>query len=136
MRVYIDTSAFLAVLNPRDLFHAAARESWMALLEGEATLVCSNYVLLETIALVQRRMGLEAVRAFVENVLPVVQVVWVSEADHEAGLQGLLAFGHRRVSLVDCVSFVQMRRLGLECVFCFDPHFTEQGFECVPKTGS
>jgi len=62
------------VLNPRDLFHAAARESWITFLEGEATLVCSNYVLVETIALVQRRMGLEAVRAFVEDVLPVIQV--------------------------------------------------------------
>ncbi|GIV07135.1 MAG: hypothetical protein KatS3mg017_0337 [Fimbriimonadales bacterium] len=87
MRVYVDTSAFLAVLNPRDLFHAAARESWVALLEGEATLVCSNYVLLETIALVQRRMGLETVRAFVENVLPVVQVVWGSEADLVQNIQ-------------------------------------------------
>lgn len=134
MSVYVDTSAFLAVLNPNDWHHAAARASWTALLEAEATLICSNYVLLETLALVQRRMGLEALRAFVADVMPVMKVEWVSAWEHEAGVQLLLALNRRRVSLVDCVSFTQMRRLGITQVFCFDPHFAEQGFECVPSS--
>jgi predicted nucleic acid-binding protein len=90
-------------------------------------------VLVETLALVQRRMGLEAVQTLVSDMLPVLQVEWVDETEHWAGVQLLLSLGRRRVSLVDCVSFVQMRRLGLQKVFAFDTHFAEQGFVCLPE---
>jgi predicted nucleic acid-binding protein len=133
MRVYIDTSALLAILNPNDRVHPSARQLWESLLETEATIICSNYVLVETLALVQRRMGLEAVQTLVSDILPVLQVEWVDETEHWAGVQLLLSLGRRRVSLVDCVSFVQMRRLGLQEVFAFDTHFAEQGFVCLPE---
>ncbi len=38
----------------------------------------------------------------------------------------------RRLSWVDCVSFVMMRRLRLEACFAFDRHFAGQGFALVP----
>jgi predicted nucleic acid-binding protein len=123
MRVYIDTSALLAILNPNDVVHQPAREMWHTLLEVETVLICSNYVLVETLALVQRRIGLEAVRALVRDVVPVLQVEWVEAGEHWAGVQLLLSLSRRQVSLVDCVSFVQMRRLGLQEVFAFDEHF-------------
>jgi predicted nucleic acid-binding protein len=132
MRVYIDTSALLAILNPNDVVHQPAREMWHTLLEVETVLICSNYVLVETLALVQRRIGLEAVRALVRDVVPVLQVEWVEAGEHWAGVQLLLSLNRRQVSLVDCVSFVQMRRLGLQEVFAFDEHFAEQGFTCLP----
>ncbi|MGQ9879500.1 MAG: type II toxin-antitoxin system VapC family toxin [Armatimonadota bacterium] len=96
-------------------------------------LVCSNYILVETLALAQRRMGLSAVHALVNDVLPVFQVVWVQEPDHQAGLRILLASGQRKLSLVDCVSFAILRRLGIGRVFCFDEDFAEQGFKCLPE---
>jgi len=37
----------------------------------------------------------------------------------------------KKLSLVDCVSFNLMRRLGVKKVFAFDPHFKEQGFTLV-----
>jgi len=119
-------------LEPYDVVRPLAREMWRVLLEAEAVLICSNYVLVETLALVQRRMGLEAVQAVVRDVVPVLQVEWVEAGDHWAGVQLLLSLNRRQVSLVDCVSFVQMRRLGLDEVFAFDEHFAEQGFTCLP----
>jgi predicted nucleic acid-binding protein len=102
--------------------------------QGEE-LVCSNYILVETFALVQRRLGIEAVRAFQENVYPILNVEWVDETDHRAGVAAVLAASRRKLSLVDCVSFEVMRRLGIHRVFCFDPHFEEQGFECITIEG-
>jgi predicted nucleic acid-binding protein len=55
MRVYIDTSALLAILNPNDAMHPPAREMWQALLEAEAVLICSNYVLVLKSAISSRR---------------------------------------------------------------------------------
>ena len=98
MRIYIDTSALLAILNPNDRVHPSARQLWESLLETEATIICSNYVLVETLALVQRRMGLEAVQTLVSDIVPVLQVEWVDETEHWAGAQLLLGLRRQRVS--------------------------------------
>jgi len=96
-------------------------------------LVCSNYVVLETFALIQSRIGINAVRSFEEDILPVVKIEWVDADVHHAGVSALLTASRRDLSLVDCVSFDLMRRYGLQHVFAFDEHFTEQGFQVSPK---
>lgn len=133
MSVFLDTSALLAVLDADDLSHARAREVWAELLGRSEDLVSTNYVLVETFALVQHRLGLEAVRTFQEDVLPLIRIYWVSEADHRAGVTALLTAGRRQLSLVDCVSFLVMRQLNLKTAFAFDRDFTAQGFETLPR---
>jgi len=128
MSVYIDTSAFLAVLNADDRHHPAARDHWVALLGGDETLICTNYVLVETCALIQARFGMAALRAFHDAVAPLLHIVWVDAATHRAGIAALLTADRRRLSLVDCISFETIRRLAISRVFAFDPHFAEQGF--------
>ena len=132
MNVFIDTSAFMAVLNADDLHHARARQVWQDLIRAGATLVCSNYILVETFALVQSRLGMTAIRTLQNDVLPIVSVEWIDEATHHAGISSLLTASRRQLSLVDCTSFDTMRRLGIERVFTLDGHFAEQGFECLP----
>lgn len=130
--VFVDTSAFLAVLDADDRHHNRARAVWSNLLTQDAQLLCTNYVLIETFALLQHRLGMAAVRAFQEDVLPVVEIEWVSEETHHAGISALLTAGRKKLSLVDCVSFETMRRKGIKTAFAFDQHFVEQGFEVVP----
>jgi len=132
MSVFVDTSAFFAVLDADDGNHDAARQVWEDLLTQEAVLVCSNYVLVETLALVQRRVGIPAVRTFQEDIVPVLKVEWVDETIHQVGIASVLAAARKELSLVDCVSFEIMRRLGIKTAFVFDHHFEEQGFECLP----
>jgi predicted nucleic acid-binding protein len=131
MSVFVDTSAFLAVLDAEDRWHESAKQTWEELLSGDESLVCSNYVLVEAFAVVQRRLGMEAARTFHEDICPVLSVEWVDESSHRAGLATFLAAGRRQLSLVDCTSFELMRRCGISKVFCFDPHFREAGFELV-----
>jgi len=133
MSVYVDTSALYAVLDADDNNHTAARENWIKLLERGEQLVCSNYVLVECFALVQHRLGLAAVQALQEDVVPVLSVAWVDESLHTAGISALLTARRARLSLVDCTSFELMRRLGLRTAFTFDRHFHEQGFACLPE---
>ena len=52
--------------------------------------------------------------------------------DHRGAVQALLAADRRGLSLVDCSSFLVMRRLGLKVAFAFDEDFGHQGFETVP----
>jgi predicted nucleic acid-binding protein len=131
MSVFVDTSALLAVLDADDAEHETAKATWQRLITSEEPLVASNYVLVETFALAQRRLGMEAARAFHEDICPVLDIEWVSQDLHQAGAAAALAAGRRQLSLVDCVSFELMRRTGVARVFCFDRHFQEEGFEDV-----
>ena len=132
MTVFIDTSAFYALLDADDRYHERARQAWVASVSEPIDLVCSNYIIVETTALVQHRLGIKAVRTFQEDVLPVVRIEWVDEPAHQAGVTALLTAGQRYLSLVDCVSFELMRRLGIRQAFAFDEHFSKQGFKLVP----
>lgn len=131
MSVFIDTSALLALLDADEERHRAALATWAALTTEEAALVTSNYVVLETIAVAKHRLGLDAVRAIVGDVLPLIDVVFVDEPVQRAALSALLAAGRRRLSLVDCVSFEVMRDRRIRRAFAYDSHFAEHGFEKV-----
>lgn len=95
-------------------------------------LLCTNYILLETFALVQHRLGLEALTIFQSDVASVLSVRWVDPRVHAAAVAALLIARRRKLSLVDCVSFEIARRSGVETAFAFDRHFAEQGFQCLP----
>jgi predicted nucleic acid-binding protein len=126
---FVDTSALYALLDRDDACHAEAAYVWRSLLQRDARLVTTNYVVVESVALVQRRLGLEAVRTLLDDVLPVVHVVWVDERLHDAGCTALLAAARPQVSLVDWTSFEFMRRNGLRNAFAFDDDFWALGFE-------
>jgi len=136
MNIFIDTSAFLAVLNANDQFHPAARQQWEEMLAADTVLFSSNYVILETTTLLQHRFGIEAVRLFESDILTILEIIWVDEAVHKRGMSALLVANRRNLSLVDCTSFEIMRLIGLETAFTFDPHFYEQGFKVIPESQS
>jgi len=131
MRIITDTSAFYALLDRDDANNQKAKKVWTHLLESEHTLVTSNYILVEAFALMQNRLGLEAVRGFQEDILPLITVEFVSPEMHRSGIAALLSTSRRSLSLVDCVSFELMRSSGIKSVFAFDNHFKEQGFTVV-----
>jgi predicted nucleic acid-binding protein len=132
MRAFADTSGLYATLDADDQNHDRARTTWARLLERDGLLDTTNYVIVESLALVQHRLGIDAVRTFVADVRPVLRVEWITPEDHEGAVQGVLAAGRRSLSLVDCTSFAVMRRLGVDEVFAFDRHFGEQGFRTLP----
>ena len=132
MAALVDTSALYALLDADDPQHGPALKAFSELLEGDAPLVIHSFVVLESVALVQARLGLDAVAGLRDELLPVAQVVWAGAEAYERAFDTLLAARRRAVSLVDWVSFDTMRRLGLRRAFAFDVHFAEQGFELVP----
>jgi predicted nucleic acid-binding protein len=129
MKVFMDTSAVLAILDADDTNHASAAKTWVQLVSSEDRLISTSYVLLETIALVQRRLGITSVKAFDEGVYPLLLIEWIDDSAHRNGMSALLTAGRRRLSLIDCTSFEIARRLQIDAVFAFDQHFVGQGFE-------
>ena len=132
MNVFVDTSAFLAVLDAGDANHAQAKAMWERTVSAGTELVCHNYILVETSAVLLRRLGMEAVRVFERDIVPVLRLVWVTREVHEAAASAHLLAARRTLSLVDCVSFNIMRKTGLEVAFAIDRHFPDQGFSALP----
>ncbi|MFH1991793.1 MAG: PIN domain-containing protein [Pseudomonadota bacterium] len=131
MKCFVDTSAFFALLDADDGNHPIAKTTLVKLLEDDAALITSNYVLVESFALIQRRIGFDAVRAFQTAMVPIVHVEFTTPEFHRLGVSALLSASRRNLSLVDCVSFEMMRYLGITSAFTFDSHFAEQGFHPV-----
>ncbi len=103
-----------------------------ALARRQQALLTHNYVVVETLAVAQNRLGPRAVRVLVEDVLPPIEVEWVDEQLHAAATSALLAAGRGKLSFIDWVSFELMRRRGIETAFAFDRDFARRGFTTVP----
>lgn len=128
---FVDTSALYALLDADDPAHTAARQAFVRLLEDGDALVTHNYVVLEAVALAQRRLGLGAVAGLHDRLLPVMETTWVDRDLHSEALAATLAASERWVSLVDRVSFAFMRRRGILRALAFDRDFGDQGFVLV-----
>jgi predicted nucleic acid-binding protein len=119
-------------LNDGDQFHAPAGAVWRAWITQDEQFITSNYIVLEATALVQHRLGVDAVATLHEDMLPTLHIEWIDVALHNLAVNALLTHRQRQLSLVDCTSFALMRHLGIRHVFTFDRHFIEQGFTCLP----
>lgn len=133
MSIFVDTSGLFAVLDADDSNHSRAKEQWSRLLATQEQLVSTNYVLVEAFALVQRRLGMEAVKSLHEDIVPILIIEWIDASQHAAAVSELLAASNRQISLVDCVSFGTMKRLQITQAFAFDEDFRVQGFETLPQ---
>ena len=131
MIVFVDTSALFALLARNDLMHREASRNFTYCAEHDAQLVTSSYVLVETLALLQNRIGLRAVSDFQLKFLPLMEVVWADAAWHNRAMQRLLSHSKRNLSLVDCLSFEIMESLDITLAYSFDKHFREYGFDLI-----
>jgi len=132
MSVFVDTSAFYTLLVGSEHDHPRVLDCFQDLLQQGRILRTTSYVVVETVALLQHRLGLEPVRDFLDKILPVISVEWVERGLHARGQAILLRQDRRRLSLVDCVSLEFIRSHGIRDVLALDPHLAEAG-QLLPR---
>ena len=116
-------------MDADDPFHATARVGFERAERERWRLVTTNYVVHETWALVQHRLGWDAVEDFLDVMLPLCRVEFVDEALHSLAAQRCRQSRRRKLSLTDCLSFEVMRRLQLNEAIAQDEHFSENGIQ-------
>ena len=135
MSVFVDTSALYAWLVSTEDGHGEVAAVFRQLVAGGRRLATSNYVLVETSALLQRRFGLEAARDLERGLRPLLQVAWVTEAVHAHAVDRLFKTDRRGLSLVDCSSFVLMDMDGVDEALALDDGFAREGYRVLPRAG-
>lgn len=134
MSVFVDTSAFYALLVGTEAEHSRTLNEFRVVIADLRTMWTTSYIIVETTALLQHRIGLAPVRDFDDKFRPLLSVEWVDAALHRKGMARLRSEDRRRLSLVDCVSFEFMRKKGLRQALTLDLHFAESGFDMLPET--
>ena len=132
MILFVDTSAIFALLVRDDAMHVHAKEEFARLADQSAHLMTSSYVLVESTALLQRRVGLQAVHDFNTKIVPLLDVIWTDARWHARAVERLLAQSDKNLSLVDCLSFEIMEARDISTAYTFDKHFAEHGFQVTP----
>jgi len=134
LSVFCDTSALYPLLVTTESTHNRARSAFTGLLQSANPLWTTSFVLVETMALLQHRIGLTAARDFDDEIVPVLSVHWVDDDLYRRGTERLWREDRRQLSLVDCIGFELMKLKGITTAFAIDPHFSEAGFELMPST--
>jgi predicted nucleic acid-binding protein len=129
--VFLDTVGLIAAWERADQWHAAASGALEALLPSGTPLVTTPYVLLECgnacarrpcrADVTQLRLDLIGAGRLIDPTPTEENEAWEAYARGEAGQAGV----------VDHVSFLVMRRLGLTQAFTNDAHFRAAGFETL-----
>jgi uncharacterized protein len=129
--IFVDTSALFAVADVDDAAHSQATAVMRSLASDDADLVTTNYVVLELLSLVQRRLGMRVVSGITNDLLPGIDIACVTDELHVASVEFFLGENRRQLSLVDCSSIVFMRRRKITRAFAYDADFKHFGIELL-----
>jgi predicted nucleic acid-binding protein len=127
--VFVDASAFVALVSPRDQHHRQAGIILARLRRDHWRLFTSNLILAEThawlLSHLGRRMALDWLRGIRASAS--TTILRVAAGDEDAAIRLLERYDDKDFSLVDATSFVLMRRHGIDAAFSFDHHFAQYG---------
>lgn len=134
MKIFVDTSAFIALEDRSDALHGRARRFFDELTENDS-LYTSNYVVDETITRLRYAVGHAAAVAFAETILAsrLFAIDYVDEELERAALGFLKKFKDKKLSFTDCTTMALLRARRLDAVFAFDEDFSRAGFRTLPQ---
>lgn len=131
MRLFVDTSAWLALNDRNDQYYSKAAAKSVEIKRHRIELITSEYVLDESITLIRYRVSHQAAVIFGNSLLNsnIVRVEDVSAEDRFKAWEMFKKFEDKELSFTDCTSFVLMKNLRLQKAFTFDEHFRQMRFE-------
>ena len=129
--VFLDTVGLIARWDRHDQWHVDAKHAFASLLQKRTRLLTTTFVLLECGNAAARRPYRTAVDRLRTSMEAKGSVI-VPSPDDWIGAWQLYRDGEGDAAgIVDCISFVVMRRLGLTEAFTNDQHFRAAGFQTL-----
>ncbi len=123
--IFVDTSAWYALLDTSDANHHAAVKFKDSLAHP---LMTSNYVVGEVITLVRNRPGYKAAVETGQKLWEyIADLIRVMPRDERKAWEIFVQYRDKNFSFTDCTSFALMERMGITEAFAFDEHFKQYG---------
>lgn len=129
--IFIDTSAWIAIEDKKDINHTKALELKQELLASRERTITTNYVLDETYTLMLLDLGYTKTVDFkhkldrLSDSNLIITVHITPEIEQEAWETFELFNKDKMWSFTDCTSRVIMEWLGIQEAFTFDRHFEQ-----------
>lgn len=120
MSVFVDTSAWYALLDRSDVSHSRIT----SMLRDAGSLLLTDHILVETHRLAAHRLGGEVADRFWREVAgnaAVIEVVGLKDLDQALDIRA--EWSDHDFSLVDCTSFAVMQRVRLNSVVTLGSDF-------------
>ncbi len=128
MKIFVDTSAFIAIVNPKDSHHTEAITRRKCIKEEKIQCYTSNLVLYETLTWLAIKLGPDAAVQLGEGILqesPHLNMLYLDREDELASLKVLKKYHQIPLSFADASSLHFIHKYQLDQVFGFDEHFTK-----------
>lgn len=127
--ILVDTSAYFALADRTDRHH---RSAVAFVRENDIPLVTTDLIVVETLNLVQARLGhLAAIKLGRRLLNPTLTTVLkVSDPDVAQAWRLFQRYRDKRFSFTDCTTFAFMDRMQISTAFAFDLHFRQYG-RCI-----
>lgn len=137
MRLFIDTTAFVALEDEDDKEHKTALDYREKIRQGKTpfrALYTSNYILDEVFTLLRLNLSHRATLAFEENIKrsKILRILRVTPEIENVAWNIFKKYGDKDFSFTDCTSFALMEQEAISTAFTFDKHFQQYGFQTVP----
>ena len=131
-RIIVDSAAFYALASDEDAFHQRAQNTYYGMLNANKELWTTSYAMVETMALIQRRLGFRVLVDFMDDIGRNVSVFWVAERTHNQAWDRLVEQQGAGLNFVDWTVALLSERLDA-VIFTFDGGFVNRGYSVIPR---
>jgi len=131
-KVFADTSGWASLFVSTELYHHQASQHFAQFRQDQQTIVTSNYVIAELVALFNSPLQLPRNKLFqyVEAIKTAsyVELIYVNSEIDELAWALLKNRRDKNWSLVDATSFIIMQQFNIQIALTTDHHFEQAGF--------
>ena len=126
MAVFIDTGAFMAYRNKKDVYHSAADELVRRALKGEfGSIFTTDYIYDEALTLAMVRTGNKGVAEDISDVMrsPRIEMINIDGIIMEQARELFFRLFDKGVSFTDATTMAVMQQENIGKIITFDSHF-------------
>lgn len=129
--IFVDTGGWYAAIVRKDHGHKAAKQF---LTENSFPLITSDYVMDETVTLLQSCVGHTYAVSFLDTLRTSQQIelIYLTPSRLAETIKLFRNRPDKGWSFTDCSSFVLMHEYQIQVSFTFDDHFQQAGFQTKP----
>lgn len=135
--IFVNTSGWLALYNPNDSNHPAARDLWQDLSSQSVRFVTTDYVLDQVYTVLKVFGSLDAAQAL-HTVLDRTNLLRLFMTDSVIFDRAWKVFVEDELpqfTFTDCINYSVIQYLGISEVITFDRNFTTPGLIILPSAG-